>query len=123
MIRSILNLFNPSIRSSIANWLSGSAVDNQSAPTINELSESCEDLAACRTSFEATKKAASVLLRMVLKYYDDVRLHAERSFTWALRIASFGTVLFVVAIHFAWMQKTGAGWITMIAGALVQVIS
>jgi hypothetical protein len=90
---------------------------------VGQIVKNCEDLTRCCTPFDISKVTASLLLKMSLRYYKDVRVHAQRSFNWALRIAVLGTIFFLAAIVFAWTNRTETGWITVIAGALIQVIS
>lgn len=100
-----------------------SMAESDGAPTTGQLVEHCDELARAATPFETTKSVSCLLLKMSLKYYEDVRLQADRSFKHASRIAFLGTMFFLVAIGFAWAQKSDAVRITMLAGALIHVIS
>jgi hypothetical protein len=67
----------------------------------------------------------SLLQRMIVNYYGDVRRQAQQSFYSALGAAFLGTALFVYGEWLA-MRPGDAGKsvnISLVAGALVQVIS
>jgi hypothetical protein len=94
------------------------------APPLQQLKAECEEVA--RTRPGDTHKMASLLQQMSLNYYQDVRKQAQQSFYSALAAAVVGTGFFLYA---AWnmMPQNGRpssnAYISLIAGALVQVIS
>src|SRR6266705_1978891 len=88
--------------------------------SLAELSITCERLAHAEPG--DTRELASLLLQMNLMYYGDVLKQAKQSFRFALMAAGVGVIFFFCA---AWaMYKSGViAWISLVAGALVQVIS
>jgi hypothetical protein len=95
-----------------------------SAHPLQQLKAECEELA--RTRPGDTHKMASLHQQMSLNYYQDVRRQAQQSFYSALVAAIVGTLFFLYA---AWhmLPQNGStssnAYISLIAGALVQVIS
>jgi hypothetical protein len=95
-----------------------------SAHPLQQLKAECEELA--RTRPGDTHKMASLHQQMSLNYYQDVRRQAQQSFYSALVAAIVGTLFFLYA---AWYMLPRDGstssnaYISLIAGALVQVIS
>lgn len=89
---------------------------------LEALHEHCQALA--NTSSGDTHEIGSLLFHMILNYYQDVREQAQQSFFCALGAAIVGTVFFVYA---AWQTMAEPGldqaYISLIAGALIQVIS
>ena len=74
-------------------------------------------------------KVASLHSRMILDYYQDVRMQAQQSFHWALIWAGIGLCFFIYAV-IAWIMHQSlsssipmGSVIGVIAGTLVQVIS
>lgn len=84
-----------------------------------ELRKDCEGVAEIAPG--ETQRMASLLSQMSLAYYADVRRQAQQSFLSALVAAGIGTLFFLYATYRG-MESTGAT-ISLIAGALVQVIS
>jgi hypothetical protein len=77
-----------------------------------------------RTPRGDTHKIASLFQDMSLKYYQDVRKQAQQSFFCALVAAIIGTGFFFYSAYLL-MQTAGRAnaTLSLIAGALVQVIS
>ncbi len=95
-----------------------------SAHPLQQLKVHCEEMAHIPRG--DTHKMASLLQKMSLNYYEDVRKQAQQSFYSALAAAVVGTFFFFYA---AWHMMPQPGntasnaYISLIAGALVQVIS
>ena len=82
----------------------------------------CEAIA--KASPGNTQVMRALLLEMMLDYYQDVRNQAQQSFLCALGAAIIGTLFFVYAAGQS-MSEPGIdnAYISLIAGALIQVIS
>ena len=90
---------------------------------LQELKNECELLA--HTPAGDTQGMASLLSKMALNYYQDVRSQAQQSFYSALAAAGIGSLFFIYAV---WAQiKDPAGSsrinVSLLAGALIEVIS
>ncbi len=92
-----------------------------STPSLDEIRKNCEAVATADPS--DTQKVASVLLEMSLNYYEHVRREARQSFYSALGAAVVGTCFFIVGAGFFLGLNGEKAKISLIAGALVQVIS
>jgi hypothetical protein len=90
--------------------------------SLEKLAAECEELA--HTDSDDTHAIASLLQRMMLEYYADVRKQARHSFHSALGAAVIGTGFFIYAVWVAMKAgQNSEALIGVIAGALVQVIS
>lgn len=91
-------------------------------PSFSEISRNCERLANVEPG--DTRELAALLFKMNLRYYSDVLNQAKQSFLFALIAAVIGVGFFIVAAFFS-MHNSGAieRWVSLVAGALVQVIS
>lgn len=92
------------------------------ASRLESLRKTCEDLAEAPPG-EAQQKIASLLWQMSLEYYKDARRQAQQSFYCALGAASIGTLFFMYAAALVMHHDTSTASISLIAGALIQVIS
>ena len=93
-----------------------------SAPRFYELTKDCEAVADMEPG--DTRKTASLLLKMSLRYYYDVLDQAQKSFYAALVAASVGTLFFLYAGYQMMHQDSVSNAkFSLLAGALVQVIS
>lgn len=89
---------------------------------LEELKKNCEAVASSAPG--DTQKIASLLSKMILNYYEDVRKQAQQSFYCALVAAVLGTLFFIYATWLAMEPKSSAtANISLIGGALIQVIS
>ena len=88
--------------------------------SIPELHEECKLLATAHPG--DTRQFACLFSGMNLRYYADVLSQARDSFLFALAASATGVVFFIFA---AWQiyQHDRSGWIELIAGGLLQVIS
>lgn len=86
-----------------------------------ELKKECEEVA--RTAPDDTHKMGSLLQQMSLNYYQDVRKQAQQSFYCALGAAAVGTLFFIYAANILMTTTASDAKFSIIAGALVQVIS
>jgi hypothetical protein len=94
-------------------------------------SEHVEPLAALRKSCERiatipaanTQEMAALLSKMGLDYFQDVRRQAQQSFLSALAAATIGILFFFYATYRSMEPSTSSDKISLIAGALVQVIA
>jgi hypothetical protein len=90
--------------------------------SLHALKEDCEEVA--RTEPGDTHKMASLLQQMSLNYYEDVRRQAQQSFYCALVAALIGVLFFFYAAYLMMNQDSASNAkVSLIAGALVQVIS
>jgi hypothetical protein len=89
-------------------------------PSISELHEQCKLLA--RAERGDTRQFACLFSGMNLRYYADVLSQARNSFLFALAASATGVAFFIFA---AWQmyEHDRRGWIGLIAGGLLQVIS
>jgi Cyanobacterial TRADD-N associated 2-Transmembrane domain len=87
--------------------------------SIEELQMDCGALAQAAPG--NTQKIGALMLRMILRYYADVRSQARQSFYAALGAAVVGTGFFV------WIARSSSGGLhaslAALAGSLIQVIS
>ena len=88
------------------------------APSAVDLLAMCDEVA--HTQPGDTQKMASLLQKMILRYYEDVLLQAKQSFRSALGAAILGTLFFGLAV---WMKDDGMVNAGLVAGAIVSVIS
>lgn len=86
--------------------------------TAVELEQLCEEVA--NTGPGDVQKMASLLQKMILRYYEDVLTQAKQSFRSALGAAILGTIFFGLAV---WMKSDGMVNAGLVAGAIVSVIS
>jgi hypothetical protein len=89
-------------------------------PSFDELNQNCELLANANPG--DTRQFASLYSQMNLRYYSDVLSQANHSFRFALGASGVGVLFFIFA---AWeiYKNDKTGWIGLIAGGLLQVIS
>jgi len=85
------------------------------------LSKSCEGWA--KVDFRKTSEVAAHLLKTSLQYYYIVQNQAQQSFYWALGFAGLGTLFFFLSLRWVIAAKAGLASISLISGALIQVIS
>ena len=106
----------------MSNTLHAANVAEMRTPSLVELSRSCERLATAEPG--DTRELARLLSKMNLRYYSDVLTQAKHSFGVALIAAGVAVIFFVIAAIYFGMQAQGMkAWVSVVAGALVQVIS
>jgi hypothetical protein len=89
-------------------------------PSLKELQQSCQHLADAPLG--DTRQFACLFSQMNLRYYSDVLSQAKNSFRFALGAATVGVLFFIFAAWVMYKDDKG-GWISLIAGGLLQVIS
>jgi len=102
-------------------WLFSSKRDGErQTPSIRELHEDCLLLAKAERG--DTRQFACLFSGMNLRYYADVLSQARDSFLFALAASATGVAFFIFA---AWQiyKQDRSGWIGLIAGGLLQIIS
>jgi hypothetical protein len=92
-------------------------------PEVLPLGEICEALK--NADLRKQHKMASLYLQMSIRYYHDVLKQARLSFYCALGASAVGVLFFISAACAACVmsKSNNVGWISLIAGALLQVIS
>src|SRR5262249_31766869 len=85
-------------------------------PKLPSLGEMCHEVKA------DLPHITSMYLTMSIRYYADVLSQAKQSFYFALLAAGVGVVFFISAAR-GMMNGGKVQWISLIAGALLQVIS
>jgi hypothetical protein len=89
-------------------------------PSLEALRKSCQQLATAPVG--DTRQFACLFSQMNLRYYSDVLSQATNSFRFALGAAVAGVAFFIFAAWQMYRSDKG-GWISLIAGGLLQVIS
>jgi hypothetical protein len=100
-----------------------SATDSADQTPLEQLQAQCEKVG--ETDPADIRKIASLLQQMSLDYYRDVRMQAQQSFYSALGAAVVGSLFFLFAAWYVMQRpdKVSYSYISLIAGALVEVIS
>jgi hypothetical protein len=95
---------------------------NVPATSVRELFKQCDDIAKAEPG--DTNAIASLLQKMIVTYYADVRKQAMLTFWAALGAAGVGLLFFLYAISEAMSTQVGASsTIGLVAGGLSQFIS
>jgi hypothetical protein len=101
---------------------SGIATKNgTSGLSLEQIRKTCGEIAAAGRG--DTNKIASLISEMSLRYYQDVLQQAQQSFRWALAAAAVGVAFFVYAAVLFMQHEADGARLSVISGALVQVIS
>jgi hypothetical protein len=69
------------------------------------------------------QKVALAQTALINRYYESVLRQAQQSFVWAIRAAGAGLAFFLLAVGFLLFQQGNVSNISLISGALVEVIS